>query len=158
MAAQLAALGFGVRPARPTKAMAALLATPENWFDASSAELAEIADHVAADGERLDSISTCILSLVALAELRNYRVDLGCSLLRAALEFGEPCAESVDALNFIALQRRRDGRYGFPNQFAETASPAGDPNLTIYLPLTVHAVWLFRVAARNHVPALAAAV
>jgi hypothetical protein len=149
IAARLTTAGFDVRPAKPAKATAHLLASPEKWFRASNQELAEIADHITARQEALDTCSTRILSLLALAELRNYRVDLGCTLLRAAFQFGEPCIESVEALNFIALQRRRDGRYGFPNQYAESAEPAGDPHVTLYLPLTVNAVWLFRIAARQ---------
>jgi hypothetical protein len=72
---------------------------------------------------------------------------LGCVLLRAVRRLGEPCPESTDALNFIALQRRRDGRYAFPKQFAETPEPGDDQHLRIYAPLTVNAVWLFSVEA-----------
>jgi hypothetical protein len=50
-------------------------------------------------------------------------------------------------LNFIALQRRRDGRYGFSNQLAESPIPDEEQHLAVYLPLTVNAVWLFRCAA-----------
>jgi len=125
--------------------VAAMLKSPEKWFSATALEMAEIADHLQADQRPLDSLSSRILSLIALAELRNYRIDLGCVLLRTVLQLGEPCAESEDALNFIALQRRRDGRYGFPNQFVESSEPGDDQHLKIYLPLTVNAVWLHSV-------------
>jgi hypothetical protein len=145
IASKLAALGFAVRPAKPAKAMADTLKSPAKWFSASALEMAEIADHLLADQRPLDLLSSRILSLIALAELRNYRIDLGCVLLRTVLQLGEPCPESEDALHFIALQRRRDGRYGFSNQFVESAGAGDDQHLKIYLPLTVNAVWLHAV-------------
>lgn len=147
IASQLKQLGFAIRQAEPAKQMAAKLKSPEKWFAASAVEIAEIADHLLADQRPLDGLTSRILSLIALAELRNYRIDLGCVLLRAVRRLGEPCPESTDALHFIALQRRRDGRYGFPNQFAESPEPGDDQHLRIYLPLTVNAVWLFSVEA-----------
>ncbi len=150
IASQLAALGFAIRPDRPTREMERMLRTPERWFTASAAEMAEIADHLLAGEDSLDHLSTRILPLIALAELRNYRVDLGCALLRVVCQLGERCPESEDALNFVALQRRRDGRYGFPNQMAESAAPGDDQHLKLYLPLTVNAVWLLSVEAASH--------
>lgn len=158
MAARLKSLGFAVKVSKPSKPMAALVASPEAWFGASAAELAELADHLTADDNELTEIPSRILALVALAELRNYRIDLGCALLRVAFQFGEPSAESVDALNFIALQRRRDGRYGFPNLFTESVESGRDQHLSLYLPLTVNAVWLFCLAARYRRQSVAAAV
>lgn len=150
IASQLAALGFAIRPARPAREVEKMLRTPERWFTASAAEIAEIADHLLAGEEPLDRLSSRILSLIALAELRNYRVDLGCALLRVVFQLGERCQESEDALNFIALQRRRDGRYGFPNQMAESSGAGDDPHLKLYLPLTVNAVWLLSVEAASN--------
>jgi hypothetical protein len=149
VAAHLASVGLAIRPAKKSREMAHLVDSPDRWFGCSVAQLSEVSDHLIADGEPLDEISTSILSLLALAELRNYRVDLGCTLLRTVFELGVPAAESTEALNFIALQRRRDGRYGFPNQFVEGAKPENDPHLTMFLPLTVNAVWLFRVEAQH---------
>lgn len=146
IAARLSALGLPARISPPTRGMADLVRSPERWFSCSVSELAEIVDHLVADGQPLDEIATRVLSLIALAELRNYRIDLGCALLRVVLQFGEPSVESTEALHFIALQRRRDGRYGFPNQYAETPAPGTDEQLTVYLPLTLNAVWLFRTA------------
>ncbi len=145
IATRLASLGFPIRPAKPSGEMAALLRSSHKWFTAPVAQLAEIADHLVADGRPLDETSTRVLSLIALAELRNYRVDLGCSLLRTVFQLGEPCSESTEALYFIALQRRRDGRYGFPTLLAESPSADGDQEQCLYLPLTVNAVWLFRI-------------
>lgn len=149
ISAQLASLGFSIRPAKASKEMARFVDSPDRWFGCSVAQLADIAHHLVADDEALDEISTRILSLLALAELRNYRVDLGCTLLRTVFALGVPSFESTEALNFIALQRRRDGRYGFPNQFAEGTASNSNPHLSVFLPLTVNAVWLFRTEAQH---------
>lgn len=150
IAAKLASGGFPIRNADKTPEMSRLVDSPDRWFGCSVAQLSELVCHLTADSEPLDEISTRILSLLALAELRNYRVDLGCLLLRAVFELGEPCMESSEALHFIALQRRRDGRYGFPNQFASGTTPEGDPQLSVFLPLTVNVAWLFRIQAEHH--------
>ena len=146
IAGKLAELGFPIRQAKPAKGMAVTLKSPEKWFSAPAAEMADIADHLLADQRPLSVLTSRILSLIALAELRNYRIDLGCVLLRAVLQLGAPCQESEDAMHFIALQRRRDGRYGFPNQFVDMPEAGDDQHLKIYLPLTVNAVWLHAVA------------
>jgi hypothetical protein len=150
IASRLQGLGYRLEPARPAKDALALLKAPERWFGASVSQLAEVADHLMADGRPLDDVATRVLSLIALAELRNYRVDLGCTLLRAVFELGEPCHEAVDAMNFIALQRRRDGRYGYANHAGSTADESKDPHLTMFLPLTVNALWLLRTEAERN--------
>ena len=147
MSSQLAELGFAIRPGNPSSEMARLLGSPAAWFGASVPDLAELAHHLIANRRSLDEMSGRALSLLALAELRNYRIDLGCTLLQAVLQLGELCAESSEALNFIALQRRRDGRYGFPSQFAGATEQGSVPDSALYLPLTVNAVWLFSTAA-----------
>lgn len=147
IATQLASLGYNASCSVPSQQAAALMKSPDRWFGASVAQLHELADNLVADGRPLDEMRTRILALIGLAELRNYRVDLACVLLRAVFQLGKPCAEATDALNFIALQRRRDGRYGFSNQIVESTIPDEEQHLTVYLPLTVNAVWLFRVAA-----------
>lgn len=148
IASQLASLGVAVRPAGASKQMLALLNSPEKWFVASAGELGEIVDHLLANQQQLGEIPIEILSIIALAELRNYRVDLGCALLRAVFQLGKPCAAAIEALNFIALQRRRDGRYGFAHRFGEALEPDDQQHLNLYLPLTANAIWLFAVAHR----------
>jgi len=50
----------------------------------------------------------------------------------------------VTALNFIALQRRRDGRYGFLDRLAEKPEQTADPDTALFLPMTLNAAWLFK--------------
>jgi hypothetical protein len=147
IASQLAPLGYRIKLTGPSKEVSSLLESPASWFSLSLPALADLADHLIAGGRELDEISTNVLSLIALAELRNYRIDVACKLLRTAMQLGVRCPEANEGLNFIALQRRRDGYYGFSNQLLESADSAGDKHLSLYLPLTVNALWLFRVEA-----------
>src|SRR5262245_22619655 len=100
IASRLEGLGYAAEPAQPDKDAAALLQAPERWFGAPVPQMADLADHLVADALSLDDVATRVLSLIALAELRNYRVDLGCTLLRTVFELGEPCREAADALLF----------------------------------------------------------
>lgn len=147
IASRLAELGFPAKPARPSKDAANLIEEEESWITAPAARLLELAEHLVADRTTLDETKSRILALVGLGELRNYRLDLGCKLLRAVLELGVPCEEARAGVDFIALQRRRDGRYGFVDRLSERSGAAADPELTLHLPLTLNAAWLFMIEA-----------
>ena len=139
--------GFPIATARPSKDAAGLLADVASWVTASAARLSDMADHLAADRSSLDETATRLLALIALGELRNYRLDVGCKLLRTVLQLGMPCTEARDGVDFIALQRARDGRYGFVDRLSENPAAITDPDLTLFLPLTLNAVWLFAIEA-----------
>lgn len=144
IASSLSKLGFVSQIASPTKVAAALLNENESWFIAPAPQLSDLADHLLTDDVKLDETDTRILSLIALGELRNYRIDVGCKLLRTALQLGVPCEETRDGVDFIALQRRRDGRYGFLDRLTEKPEQAADADLTLFLPMTLNAAWLFK--------------
>ena len=147
IASLLSEVGFPVKPVRASKDAASLLDDEQSWITAPATRLSDLADHIEADGIRLDEPKSRILALVALGELRNYRLDLGCKLLRTLMRFGVPSEERQDGVDFIALQRRRDGRYGFVDRLAEKSGPVTDPEMTLYLPLTLNAAWLFMLEA-----------
>jgi hypothetical protein len=147
IASLLSELGFPVKPLKGSKDTANLLEETESWVTAPVPRLSDLADHLLADRVRLDEAKSSLLALIALGELRNYRLDLGCKLLRAVMQFGVPSEEARDGVDFIALQRRRDGRYGFLDRLSEKPGAAADPELTLYLPLTLNAVWLFMIEA-----------
>lgn len=147
IAALLSELGFPLKAVRASKDTANLLDDEESWITAPASRLSDLADHLVADRVSLDEPKSRILALIALGELRNYRLDLGCKLLRAVMQLGVLCEETQDGADFIALQRRRDGRYGFLDRLAEKSEPVADPELTLYLPLTLNAVWLFMIEA-----------
>jgi hypothetical protein len=147
IAALLVELGFPVKPVRASKDAANLLQNEEDWITAPGPRLSDLADHLVADRVSLDETQSRIIALIALGELRNYRLDLGCKLLRVVMQLGVPYEEARNGVDFIALQRRRDGRYGFLDRLSETSGPAPDPELTLHLPLTLNAVWLFTIEA-----------
>ncbi|HYK00234.1 MAG TPA: hypothetical protein VE974_00665 [Thermoanaerobaculia bacterium] len=147
IASLLSELGFPAKPVKASKDAANLLDEEESWITAPVPRLSDLADHLVANRVRLDEPQSRILALIALGELRNYRLDLGCKLLRAVMQWGIPCDEARDGVDFIALQRRRDGRYGFVDRLSEKSGAAADPELTLHLPLTLNAVWLFMIEA-----------
>lgn len=159
IASSLSKLGFPTPVASLSKGAADLLNDHESWLTAPAPHLSDLADHLLADDVRLDEANTKILSLIALGELRNYRIDVGCKLLRAGLQLGVSCEETRDGVDFIALQRRRDGRYGFLDRLAEKPEQTADPDVTLFLPMTLNAVWLFKteVTCSATSPALTAA-
>jgi len=63
------------------------------------------------------------------------------------LQLGVPGEETRDGVDFIALQRRRDGRYGFLDRLAEKPEQTADPDTTLFLPMTLNAAWLFKTEA-----------
>jgi len=145
----LSKLGFPNELARPSKEAKNLLNEKESWFSAPALQLADLADHLLADDVPLDETDTKILSLIALGELRNYHLDIGCKLLRTVLQLGVPGEETRDGVDFIALQRRRDGRYGFLDRLAEKPEQTADPDTTLFLPMTLNAAWLFKTEAAS---------
>lgn len=153
ISAALSHLNFPCRVASPSKEAAKLLTDRAAWFGASAVQLLDLADHLLANDTELDETDTRILALIALGELRKYRMDVGCKLLRTIVQLGVPCEETQDGVDFVALQRRRDGRYGFSECFEEKPEPAPDANLTLFLPITLNAVWLFATEATNVVDA-----
>lgn len=149
IASLLAQLDLPSPVATPSKSAAALLSDYERWLTAPAAHLSDLADHLIADHVQLDETNTSLISLIALGELRSYRIDVGCKLLRAALELGKPCEETRDGVDFMALQRRRNGRYGFPDRLTENTSQMADPELNLFLPMTLNAAWLFKIEAAS---------
>ena len=149
IASTLSKLGFPNQVASPTKETKNLLNEKESWFSAPASKLSDLADHLIADDVPLDETDTKILSLIALGELRNYHLDIGCKLLRTVLQLGVPGEETRDGVDFIALQRRRDGRYGFLDRLAEKPEQTADPDTTLFLPMTLNAAWLFKTEAAS---------
>lgn len=146
---RLSDLGYIVEQAAPHRSAAILLKTVSSWLNTPLAELGDLVDHLMADGEPLDTIQSEALSLIALAELRNYRVDVGCKVLRLVLRQGEITEETSEALNYVAVQRRRNGSYGFTNPFQEKNPDMVASDLSLHLPMTLNAAWLF-YTARTH--------
>jgi hypothetical protein len=139
-------LGYAVEKVGPHRSAAILLKTVSSWLNAPLAELGDLVDHLMADGDPLDPVQSEALSLIALAELRNYRVDVGCKVLRLVLRQGEISGETTEALNYVAVQRRRNGSYGFTNPFQEKNADAVANDLSLHLPMTLNAAWLFYTA------------
>ncbi|MFP2905398.1 hypothetical protein ACLESD_10140 [Pyxidicoccus sp. 3LFB2] len=148
VASLLADCGFAVKADPPGKEVLELTKTPSKMLNASVQTLTELVDHLSVDKTELSTDLTVMLALTALGELRNYRVDLGAKLLRLVVARGQHCEELEEGMNFIALQRRRNGAYGFYNPFQGEES-AEKMEKAFFLPMTLNAAWLFRTEAAN---------
>lgn len=149
VASLLADRGFSVTPGPAGKEVLELLDTPSRMLNASVQTLTDLADHLSVDKAELSGEQSVMLALTALGELRNYRVDLGTKLLRLVLTRGRYCDEAEESLNFVALQRRRNGAYGFSNPFQPNEDSPEKMERTFFLPMTLNAVWLFRTEAAH---------
>jgi hypothetical protein len=149
IASLLADLHFGVTADPPPKEVLELVDAPAKLLNASVQTLTDFADHLSVDKTELSADLTLTLALTALGELRNYRADLGAKLLRLVVTRGRYCEEAVDGMNFIALQRRRNGAYGFSNPLQAGEESAEKLEKTFFLPMTLNAAWLFRTEAAH---------
>ncbi|MBO0724798.1 MAG: hypothetical protein J2P52_04280 [Blastocatellia bacterium] len=151
VARSLRELGRQLKSAAPHRAAADLLQKPHAWLTAPVQELTDLIDHLMADGARLDADQSDLFSLIALGELRNYRVDIASKALRLVIRQGIIEENTVEALRFVATQRRRDGGYGFANPFRDSETAAPPPDLIFHLPMTLNAVWLFHTVLAGSV-------
>lgn len=140
----LAYVGIGAPPAP----VAAALASPGRLLLESFEALAERIDVATANAEPLAPETGTILAMLALAELREYRLDLGAHLLRYLLTCGYRDAYVAEALAFIALQRTHAGSYGFVDPLREDGRSAAERETGFRLPVTLNAVWLLHLAGK----------
>ena len=57
--------------------------------------------------------------------------------------------ESQEALNFIAIQRRQNGAYGFINPLLDEVDSPDMLALNFFLPMTINAIWLFNLYTKS---------
>lgn len=128
-----------------------LLRNPNKLYTMTSSEVQQFVEHVTADELIIEPELVEVLSLIALSELRNYRVDLGSKILRLLLSRGCYHTYAEEGLRFVALQRRRDGGYGFLDPLREHIDVKINPMVAFHLPVTLNAVWLFKCLASTSI-------
>ncbi|HEY4083135.1 MAG TPA: hypothetical protein VGM81_20820 [Burkholderiaceae bacterium] len=124
---------------------------PQQLLTMSSDALQDLVDHIAVEELAIDPVRSEILALIALSELRNYRIDYASHVLRLLLSSANPrgCSDYIEeAINFIAVQRGRNGSYGFIEPFREDEFAGLDRDRNFHLPFTLNAVWLLQVQAQ----------
>ncbi len=141
--------GFSVEGPASRRVPARLPATDRELLSMPIERIVDLLEHAAADGLVIAGDTAEILSLVTLAELRNYRIDLAAKMLRMMMAVG--CRNPIldEAVAFIALQRSTDGRYGFFDPFAAEAATEAERAVSFNLPVTLNAVWLLHMCATN---------
>lgn len=135
-------IGFTIKEAKTTANEKALVQNFESWFTLPETELSNLADLLLVQGQRLTEQDSEILSLIAIAELRNYKVDLGCKLLRVILAYGVISKTTQEALQFIALQRSSKGSYGFLNPFKNQDMPEQQMEKQFTIPFILNVMLL----------------
>jgi hypothetical protein len=136
--------GIDAPLAAPPYSIVRYLKNPSILFTMTGAEIQEMIEHAAADEIEIVPELAEVLSLIALSELRNYRVDFGAKILRLLFSQGLSNIYAEEALRFVALQRRRDGGYGFLDPLNEDIEMHNNPLFSFHLPVTLNAVWLFK--------------
>ncbi|MDV6316267.1 hypothetical protein [Idiomarina sp. HP20-50] len=124
------------------KDMSDFLQSPEDWLTASDEQLSNLIDIMLANQSTISTADSDILSLIAIAELRNYKVDLGSKILRFVIHHGKANAMVQEAIQFAAVQRRQDGLYGFLNPFKEENMDDEMSLKGFHLPMTLNVLWL----------------
>lgn len=149
--------GFAIEqvPA-PDKAFS-FLSEPSSLIAADAEVVGDFVDHVAADATELGTDICEILALLAVAELRSYRVDIASRILRLLLSQEKQQSIVEDGVSFVALQRTSNGSYGFFDPFNEDAPHESERHERFHLPITLNAVWLmFEFERTRHSVAQAA--
>lgn len=148
ISAQLARLGYKVNIPPATAHVTKIMKSADCWLNLSADELSEFIDHLQMVDTNISEDGFHILGLIALAELRNYRIDLGCKILRTLIRRKILSIEVQEAVTYIALQRRRNGSYGFINPFHNIGleCDGSDPAANFHLPITLNVLWLFHDA------------
>lgn len=149
MAEHLRGFGYVVPRSKPHSDATKLLRSADAWLSAPVLALDDMLDHLVADNENLSQMQASRLSLIALAELRNYRVDVGSKIVRLLLKLRLENEEISEALTFMLLQRRNDGAYGFMSPFDDRNWQRAEIDLRVFLPLTLNVVWALYEAC-NH--------
>lgn len=141
----LSDLGFGSSPEPSPKKSLALASDPVRLVTASCDEIHEVLHHLDADRTPLAEETVEILSYLALAEMRNYRVDWSATVLRFLIGRGHINDRVIEALRFVSMQRSVNGGYGFIDPLGGAESDPVQRFRSFHLPITLHAIWLLDV-------------
>ena len=142
-------LGCNNQLSQQPKAIQKQLKDDAAWLTLSNDELIEMTLHCIADDRQLNEQESEIISLIALGEMRNNQIDAASKLLKLVIELGVLGDATQESLNFVAMQRRRQGYYGFNNPLVDEQVQSDEQLISYHLPLTINILWLFnRVAIR----------
>lgn len=153
IASRLRACGHAIAPAPAGEDMTKQTRHPERWLNLSADDLRAVLETLQADGAALPPDDADLLGMLAVAEFRQGRLDLGCLVLRTVLLAGLTTPEVQSGLWFMALQRRRTGLYGFRSPVGEADGAAedhtsgdADSETDRDLLITMNALWVFHLA------------
>jgi|GEM_PF-4015384 len=111
----------------------------------SSDAIQELVHDLSVLAAPLPESSAELLSLLALSELREYRLDCGLAIMRFLVRAGWENEYLSEAISFVAIQRTVSGSYGFVNPLLEDGLNAAEREQKLNLPNTLNVVWLFKL-------------
>jgi hypothetical protein len=87
------------------------------------------------------------LSAIALAYLRDYRLDLGCLVVRTLRYLDVGAKAMAQAVPFVLLQQQAAGCFGFVSQpgLLRLRDRQADLDLEVFLPTTFECLWTLAV-------------
>lgn len=94
------------------------------------------------------------LSAIALAYLRDYRLDLGCLVVRTLHYLAVGAKATAQAVPFLLLQQQAAGCFGFVSQpgLLRLRDRQADLDLEVFLPTTFECLWTLAVIDGDNDP------
>ena len=145
----LSASGVHTIQVAAPKGAASLLLAPHEMLEMPEDAIQELVDQACADGIKADEDASTILALIALTDLRNYRIDLGARIARYLILHGVRNDYLDESINFISLQRCGNGAYGFSDPTREENASIDKRDALFHLPITLNAVWTLSTLNRT---------
>lgn len=138
-AALLARSGIGDGPMPPPD----VAGDPHGLALAPREDVLEAIDHLWAGAPSSPELEE-VLGFIALAEFRDYRIDLGSKIVRWLVSRGVRSEAVRESLAFVQLQRSSKGCYGFLDPFEHLNSTSDEQAESFHVPITANALWALR--------------
>jgi len=137
----------GIGPS-PTKINRAFKECGEMLLEPSE-KIAARVDLAIASGENPSPQVAELLAILALAELRDYRIDFATHILRFLVSSDHIDGFVTEGISFVALQRTREGSYGFFDPLNEQNIDERQRDSAFRLPVTLNAIWLIKLFSQK---------
>ncbi|MFN7397538.1 MAG: hypothetical protein ACK5SX_00410 [Sandaracinobacter sp.] len=133
----------------PPRTNLAVLKNGDELLLEPSGKITAIVDIAISRGEQPSSEMGALLALLALSEVREYRIDLASHILRFLVSSRYHDEYVQEAVAFIALQRTASGAYGFIDPLREGLPSKAERDAAFSLPVTLSALWLISLVSQT---------
>jgi hypothetical protein len=149
IAASLMELGFDAPGSSRPRSVTSLISDPGRLLLESSEVISDVVDHLVADRLEIDQDLGMLLALIGLSECRAYNIETATKILRYLIETGIRAPTVTEGLTFIALQRRRNGSYGYIHPERRPDQTDIEVECSFFLPVTFNAISLLMTGYRH---------